>query len=229
MAMLFKKPLFYEKIIHFHILQINFKTTSKMTRFACIAIITLFSFAARSQKDSTYITIDSSHSPKKATMMSVALPGMGQIYNNIKKPEGFKSRLWWKLPLIYGGIGTSIYFVMQNQKSYTFYRNERLDLQNDISSLYSISGYSDSQLKSITDQYSRWRDLSIVAALGVYLINIVDANVSGNLLHFDSSNDLSIIVQPKVFYINQSSVTGASVSFHFKNKGIRNDYVPNNF
>ena len=196
---------------------------------ACIAIITLFSFVANSQKDSTYYSIDSIHSSKKATMMSVAIPGMGQIYNDIKKPEGFKSRLWWKLPLIYGGIGTSIYFVIQNQKSYTAYRNERLDLQNDINNLYSISGYSDAQLKSITDQYSRWRDLSIVAALGVYLINIVDANVSGNLLHFDSGNDLSIIVQPKVFYFNQSPITGATLSFHFKNKEIRNDYVPNNF
>ncbi|MDC0337967.1 DUF5683 domain-containing protein [Flavobacteriales bacterium] len=196
---------------------------------ACIAIITLFSFVANSQKDSIYSSIDSIHSPKKATMMSVAIPGMGQIYNDIKKPEGFKSRLWWKLPLIYGGIGTSIYFVIQNQKYYTVYRNERLDLQNDINNLYSISGYSDAQLKSITDQYSRWRDLSIVAALGVYLINIVDANVSGNLLHFDNSNDLSIIVQPKVFYSNQLPIAGASLSFHFKNKEIRNDYVPNNF
>ena len=196
---------------------------------ACIAIITLFSFVANSQKDSIYSSIDSIHSPKKATMMSVAIPGMGQIYNDIKKPEGFKSRLWWKLPLIYGGIGTSIYFVIQNQKYYTVYRNERLDLQNDINNLYSISGYSDAQLKSITDQYSRWRDLSIVAALGVYLINIVDADVSGNLLHFDNSNDLSIIVQPKVFYSNQLPIAGASLSFHFKNKEIRNDYVPNNF
>ena len=205
------------------------KQPLKMNRFACIAIITLFSFVAHSQKDSTYIRIDSSHSPKMATMMSAVLPGLGQIYNEMKKSEGFKSRLWWKLPLIYGGTGTSIYFVIQNQKSYKFYRNERLDLQNDINSLYSINGYSDSQLKSITDQYSRWRDLSIVAVLGVYLINIVDANVSGNLLHFDSSNNLSIVVQPKVFYINQSSVTGASLSFHFKNKEIRNHYVPNNF
>ena len=196
---------------------------------ACIAITTLLSFVASSQKESTYNIIDSSHSPKKATMMSLAMPGMGQIYNDVKKPEGFKSRLWWKLPLIYGGIGTSIYFVIQNQKSYSVYRNERLDLQNNINNLYSISGYSDAQLKSITDQYSRWRDLSIVAALGVYLINIIDANVSGNLLHFDSSNDLSIIVQPKIFYFNQSPITGASLSFHFKNKEIRNDYVPNNF
>ena len=204
-------------------------TLSLHKYIACIAIITLFSFAARSQKDSTYISIDSSHSPKMATMMSSVLPGLGQIYNDIKKPVNFKSRLWWKLPLIYGGIGTSIYFVIQNQKSYTFYRNERLDLQNDISNPYSISGYSDSQLESITDQYSRWRDLSIVSVLGVYILNIVDANVSGNLLHFDSSDDLSIIVQPKVFYIDQSSLIGASLSFHFKNKGIRNDYVPNNF
>ena len=122
-------------------------------------------------------------------------------------------------------------YLLCNSKSKILYdyRNERLDLQNDVNSIYSISGYSDAQLKSITDQYSRWRDLSIVAVLGVYLINIVDANVSGNLLHFDSSNNLSIIVQPKVFYVNQSSLTGASLSFHFKNKGVRNDYVPNNF
>ena len=182
-----------------------------------------------SQKDSASASIDSVHSPKMATMMSIALPGLGQIYNDIKKPEGFTSKVWWKLPLIYGGIGTSIYFAIQNQKSYTIYRNERLDLQNDVNSIYSISGYSDAQLKSITDQYSRWRDLSIAAVLGVYLINIVDANVSGNLLHFDSSNNLSIIVQPKVFYVNQSCLTGGSLSFHFKNKGVRNDYVPNNF
>jgi len=200
-----------------------------MTRFACIAIFTLLSFLATGQKDSTYVNIDSTHSPKKATMMSVILPGLGQIYNDVKRPAGFKSRLWWKLPLIYGGLGTSIYYVIQNDNSYSRYRQERLDLQNDTVNLYSASGFSDSQLKSITDQYSRWRDLSIVAALGVYLINIVDANVSGNLLHFDSSDDLSIVIQPKVFYINRSSITGVSLSFHFKNKGIRNDYLPNNF
>ena len=103
-----------------------------MNRFACIAIISLFSMLVHSQKDSANISIDSSHSPKMATMMSIALPGLGQIYNDIKKPEGFTSRIWWKLPLIYGGIGTSIYFAIQNQKSYTTYRNERLDLQNDV-------------------------------------------------------------------------------------------------
>ena len=200
-----------------------------MIRFASIAIFTLISFVALSQEDSVYINIDSSHSPKKATMMSIALPGLGQIYNDIKRPKGKKSMLWWKLPLIYGGLGTSIYFTIQNQKSYSFYRNERLDFQADTVNLTSINGFSDSQLKSITDQYSRWRDLSIVAALGVYLINIIDANVSGNLLHFDSSDDLSIVVHPKVFYINQSSITGLSLSFHFKNKGIRKGYLPNNF
>jgi len=200
-----------------------------MTRFACIAIFTLISFLASSQKDSSYVNIDSSHSPKKATMMSIALPGLGQIYNDIKRPEGKKSRLWWKLPLIYGGIGTSIYFTIQNHNSYSFYRNERVYLKDNPDSLYSVSGFSDSQLESITNQYSRWRDLSIVAALGVYLLNIVDANVSGNLLHFDSSDDLSIEIRPKVFRINQSAITGVSLSFQFKNKGIRKGYLPNNF
>ena len=191
-----------------------------MIRFALIAIFLTISFTTLCQKDSVHISIDSSHSPKKATLMSIMLPGLGQIYNDIKRPDGIKAKTWWKLPLIYGGMGTSTYFVIQNHKEYTKYKNERIVLQAS-DSVYSPNGYTDSQLKTIYDQYAKWRDLSVIATLGIYLINIIDANVSGNLLHFDSSDDLSISINPKVFYYRSFTYAGLSLSINLKNKGAR--------
>ncbi len=52
--------------------------------------------------------------PAKAAFYSAVLPGLGQIYN----------KKYWKLPLVYGAIGTSAYLYIDNQKSYNLYRDE---------------------------------------------------------------------------------------------------------
>ena len=69
--------------------------------------------------------IDSLHSPKKATLLSAIFPGSGQIYNNKYRPKENKSKLWWKLPIIYGGIGTSVYTTIQYHSFYKEILNER--------------------------------------------------------------------------------------------------------
>lgn len=200
-----------------------------MQKIAFIAFF-LFTFSATiAQVDSVsqinYIEIDSlsvekhnvsdsAHSPKLATIFSAILPGTGQIYNDIYKPKNRKSRLWWKLPLIYGGMGTGIYFIVSNQNQYSYYRKERKTLF-DQNLYYSADGYNDSQLKSITDQYARWRDLSAVGTLAIYLLNIVDANVEGTLLHFDSSDDLSIQIDPSMINVAQNSFPGATLRIKF--------------
>ena len=194
-----------------------------MLRIAVIAFI-IFPFLIRAQNqkeaissDSTIVkdyVINTNHTGTKATILSAALPGLGQIYNNAHKPPNRKSRLWWKLPLIYGGIGTGIYFFSKNQTQYIYYRNQRRDLYNS-NQLYSTKGYSDSQLKSISDQYEKWRDLSVIGTLAVYLLNIIDANVEGTLLHFDCGDDLSLKIEPTVINYARTTYTGASIKLRF--------------
>ena len=53
------------------------------------------------------------HSPHKATIMAMLLPGSGQIYNG----------QWWKVPILYGGMAADIYGIVWNQKRFKEYRD----------------------------------------------------------------------------------------------------------
>ncbi|MCK4747660.1 MAG: hypothetical protein KAT15_11510, partial [Bacteroidales bacterium] len=55
------------------------------------------------------ITLD--HSPRKAAMYSAVMPGMGQIYN----------KKYWKLPIVYIGLGALAYSAIWNSRQYNYY------------------------------------------------------------------------------------------------------------
>lgn len=124
------------------------------------------------------------HIPFKATILSTLLPGAGQIYNH----------KYWKAPIVWAGIGISVYFIVDNNKNFQHYKDAYL-LSLDGNNPYE-GEYSSSQLLSITDQYRRWRDLSYVVAGFIYLLNIMDATVDGYLVSFDVSEDLSLNLRP---------------------------------
>ena len=46
--------------------------------------------------------------PSKAAFYSAVIPGLGQIFN----------KRYWKVPLVYGAIGASIYAYDFNEKNY---------------------------------------------------------------------------------------------------------------
>ncbi len=184
--------------------------------FLFISIVTPAQSDSSSEPTEIHTSVDTTHSPKRATILSAIVPGSGQIYNSIHRPKGSKSKLWWKLPLIYGGMGTTIYFAIDNHKYYSDFRQERIDRLKDPNHVTDYLNHTtDEALASSQAQFERWRDLNIIATLGIYVLNIVDANVEGHLLHFDTTNDLSFQFQPSVFQIQQSSFTGLSVSMRF--------------
>ena len=153
------------------------------------------------------------HSVKKAVILSAIVPGSGQIYNHIAMPKG-KKKAFWKVPLIYAGLGATSYFLITNQQSQKELRTEYSNRQDDT---YVIpdkwSAYDDQGILTLYDQYLDWRDLSILGLAGVYLIQIVDAGVEAHFVDFDISEDLSMSLSP-TFMPNYSA--GLSVRLKFR-------------
>lgn len=138
--------------------------------------------------------------PKVATYLAIFVPGAGQIYN----------RKFWKLPIVYGAFVGCAYAVRWNNMMYKDYKHGYYDLNDDdeTTTYYNklIHGeielttanqkrYSD-LFKQRKDRYRRWRDISVFATVGVYLLQIVDAYVDASLSEFDISNDLSLSIEP---------------------------------
>ena len=137
--------------------------------------------------------------PTKATWLAVVFPGGGQIYN----------RKYWKLPIIYGGVAGCAYALSWNGKMYKDYSQAYLDIMDSNPNTKSYEDllppnatYNEEQLKNTLkrrkDMFRRYRDLSIFAFIGVYLISIIDAYVDAELSNFDITPDLSMKVEPTV-------------------------------
>lgn len=146
--------------------------------------------------------------PTKATWLAVVFPGGGQIYN----------RKYWKLPIIYGGFAGCAYALSWNGKMYKDYSQAYLDIMDSNPNTKSYEDllppnarYNEEQLKNTIkkrkDMFRRYRDLSIFAFIGVYLISIIDAYVDAELSNFDITPDLSMKVEPTVINNNQFQST----------------------
>ena len=108
----------------------------------------------------------------------------------------------WKVPFVLGGLATAGWFVVDNTKQMNLFR-EHWGYETDEdpttnSTLTDNDGdpYILSDLEDGAYFYRRNRDLSYLAFLGVYLLQIVDANVDSHMKFFDASEDLSWKVLP---------------------------------
>ena len=143
-------------------------------------------------------------SAKKASILSIILPGSGQIYN----------KKYWKVPIIYSSLATSIYFICENQKKLTNYENAYIDRVNGRTDDY-IDVYNNTQLISIIDYYERNRDISMMITAAIYLLNIVDASVDAHLFDFDVSEDLSIETKPEIINTPNGKTKALSIKMNF--------------
>ena len=167
-------------------------------------------------------SIDKEKFVKRSTVLSSLIPAGGQVHNNLIKPNHIKSRIWWKVPVIYGGMATAAYYIYFNQNEFSAIRSERLDRQNGATpSLYPY--YSSSQLKIIQEQYRRYRDISVISLLGVYLLQVIDANVEANLFLFDTDDNLSMQFTVLPIFTNTTSFSPAlTLNYRFNNKNYNN-------
>jgi hypothetical protein len=142
--------------------------------------------------------------PAKAAFYSAILPGLGQAYN----------KRYWKIPIVYGAIGTSVYLYIDNTKMYNQYRDaykSRLAGNPDPNYDY----LSDKQLISAQEFYQRNASLSAFFAIGFYVLNIIDANVDAALLQFNVNQNLSLRPEMNTNSVTLKSNLGLTLNYSF--------------
>ena len=145
--------------------------------------------------DSTSLN-DKPHSPKKATLYSALLPGLGQAYNN----------KYWKIPLIYAGLGATFYFAKVNRDSMRVYQNALkllLDTNSNTNPLAYYKNQPITQLRATRNQLRTNRDYSIIGFAGIYLINIVDAAIDAHFFNFNIDKPLAMQKTRHIYLVSR--------------------------
>lgn len=205
------------------------KADSSRIEAAADSTVRSVMLAADSLPKPAQIKMEFKPDPKKAVLMAL-VPGLGQIYN----------RKFWKLPIVYGGLMGCMYAVTWNNRNYQDYSTAYKDIMMDaeepnrpVEEFHTSwqdflgVGYDpkewvtntnfQTQLKNRKDYYRRYRDLSIIIAVGVYALSIIDAYVDAQLFDFDISPDLSMhwepSVTPQTAYSSRSYGLNCSIKF----------------
>ena len=148
----------------------------------------------------------------KAVWLGAIVPGAGQIYN----------KSYWKLPIVYGAFMGCGYAITWTQGRYSNYKTAYLDLYTDIQNgtvtedptktyiavlpngytLTQVGGASTwmNTLKNRQSIMRRYRDYSILATVVVYALSLIDAYVDAQLFDYDISPDLTLNVEPQIYY-----------------------------
>ena len=169
----------------------------KKSLFSFLLVILLVN-TLQAQKDSTLVKniqikkeivlaqgVYNPLSPAKAAFYSAIFPGMGQIYN----------KKYWKAPIVWGALAIPTYFYLDNNSEYKRYRTAFRLRKNgfqdeftldDGSELLSLEG-----LERAQEQLRENRDLSLLSAVILYALQIVEASVNAHLLQFNIDDNLS--------------------------------------
>jgi len=147
--------------------------------------------------------------PSKAAFYSAILPGLGQAYN----------KKYWKIPIVYGALATGIYFYVDNNKEYKRYRDAYKRR---------LAGFTDDEFygTGTTPQISndaliraqrtlrRNKEISLLVTIGIYALNIIDANVDAHLLQYNIDDNLAL--KPHFNFNELDATTNLGLTLGFK-------------
>ncbi|MBN4047200.1 hypothetical protein JYU05_01485 [bacterium AH-315-P13] len=149
-------------------------------------------------------------SPAKAAFYSAILPGLGQAYN----------KKYWKIPLVYAALGTGVYFYLNNDKEYKRYRDaykRRLAgfTDDEFYGSGSTPSISNDALIRAQRTLSRNREVSILITIGIYALNIIDANVDAHLLQYNIDENLALKPHFNFNELDATTNLGLTLNFNF--------------
>ncbi len=176
-------------------------------RYASIIFVALAGVVSLPQDAGAQVVATSEHSPRGALLRSLAVPGWGQLYN----------RHYYKIPIVYAGLGSLVYIVSQTNSEYKLYRRafqfkawDEITMEGEVNPVAEfeadylrllqregLTEISSSTLEPVRDRLRRNRDFAVLGVGVVYALSTLDAYVSAHLLEFDVSDDLSVVIMPK--------------------------------
>jgi len=147
--------------------------------------------------------------PAKAAFYSAVLPGLGQAYN----------KKYWKIPIVYAAIGTGFYFYLDNNKLYKQYRNA---YKRRLAGFTDDEFYGPGDTPFLSDEaliraqrtLKRNKELSMLVTVGLYVLNIIEANVDAHLLQYNLDENLAL--KPFMDFNNPNYTTQIGLSLDIK-------------
>lgn len=145
---------------------------------------------------------DNPHYPARATMYSLLLPGLGQIYNGEA----------WKLPIYWGGLIGCTHFYIVNSKNYERYRKIYNLATTDETAAQLAADWPHGAETALyyRNAYRRLRDYSLLGIVGVYLLQIIDANVFAYMQDFEVNDSLAMRIEPTIINTDNAYALGGA-------------------
>ena len=146
--------------------------------------------------------------PATAAFYSAVLPGLGQAYN----------KKYWKIPVIYAALGTGVYFVIDNQNEYERYQTAfKLRISGRPDEFNGDEGpfVSTDGLIRAQEVLKRNRDLALFITIGIYALNIIEANVDAHLDDKAFNRNLSLRPSLYISPVDNQAYAGLNLKFDF--------------
>ena len=151
--------------------------------------------------------------PRKATIRSAILPGWGQIYN----------KKYWKLPLVYGALGTTAGIFIYNIKNYNLLRQAYIYIFDTVAANNSLidprfKNISPNSIRTYRNAFRQNVDYSALFFLFFWGLNVVDATVDAQLKAFDVNDNLSLQLKPGYSPLGNTSGLSLVLDIHPKHR-----------